>query len=352
MSLKLKPALIIGSGFHRHVLGDTNNANIRPLFDWHYLVEQVAFEMQVAIPDKVLSPIQRWETLITRASIEGYFNSKSITIAGGLHQPCLIEKEARRRLNSILAYSSKKYPISTRSNIPLDECWGAVISLNFDTAWLTEQNTLLASYPNSDIYTKQAVNWTGKEQRRLTFNHLIAGLKDGNYRRLWFPNGSCCHPETIRMGLHDYGSAPFAIKSAYTRLKIWERETGITEKHPALQSNQIYSPLRLASEGKPNLDEFTDSNNTIPLSWVTEFLYRPIVFAGVGLSNEETGLWWLLSQRARNLSRKGIPNNVHILLKDTDRTEFWRSRPFGIKPIFCSNWDAGWEEILTIKYDI
>ena len=43
MNEKLKPALIIGSGFHSHVLGDTKNSNVRPLFDWHYLVEQVAF---------------------------------------------------------------------------------------------------------------------------------------------------------------------------------------------------------------------------------------------------------------------------------------------------------------------
>lgn len=34
----LKPALILGSGFQRHVLGEFGLAKAQPLYDWHRLV--------------------------------------------------------------------------------------------------------------------------------------------------------------------------------------------------------------------------------------------------------------------------------------------------------------------------
>lgn len=65
----LKPTLILGSGFHRHVFGDTENSVFRHLYDWHYLVSAVPARIQVAIPDKVVAPVQRWDTLVLRAAI-------------------------------------------------------------------------------------------------------------------------------------------------------------------------------------------------------------------------------------------------------------------------------------------
>jgi hypothetical protein len=34
---------------------------------------------------------------------------------------------------------------------------------------------------------------------------------------------------------------------------------------------------------------------------------------------------------------------------DKDRPEFWRSKPFGIEPIVCKNWDEGWERLLLMS---
>ena len=35
----------------------------------------------------------------------------------------------------------------------------------------------------------------------------------------------------------------------------------------------------------------------LPLTWVADFLYRPLVIAGVVMSDQESGLWSLLAQR-------------------------------------------------------
>ena len=116
----------------------------------------------------------------------------------------------------------------------------------------------------------------------------------------------------------------------------------------------------------PTLDTFLkvpaeEKANVFPLTWVAEFLYRPLVFAGVGLTDQESGLWWLLAQRARNLARVRIPasGSVRILMRranggrgDSDREAFWATRPFGIEPVYCDDWDEGWDRIMemTEKY--
>lgn len=75
-SFKLKPALVLGSGFHRHVFGDGHHTVTRPLYDWHYLVTQASQRLQVAITSDILTPIQRWETLILRSMADGYKDQK------------------------------------------------------------------------------------------------------------------------------------------------------------------------------------------------------------------------------------------------------------------------------------
>jgi hypothetical protein len=92
-------------------------------------------------------------------------------------------------------------------------------------------------------------------------------------------------------------------------------------------------------EGKPH---------KLPLTWVTEMLYRPVCFAGAGMSDAEVGLWWLMVQRPRNLA--GVTPNrrppAAILFKqDGPRLPFWRTKPCGFEPLICSTWDEGWAQI-------
>ena len=73
---KLKPALVLGSGFHQHVLGETSNKQAQPLHSWNELITQVAERLQVAVPSTALTPIHRWESLVLRAVSDGYRSIK------------------------------------------------------------------------------------------------------------------------------------------------------------------------------------------------------------------------------------------------------------------------------------
>lgn len=77
-------------------------------------------------------------------------------------------------------------------------------------------------------------------------------------------------------------------------------------------------------------------------------LYRPVFFAGVGMSDAELGLWWLMAQRARNLAN--VPRaqrpRAFILVHERDtRLGFWRSRPCDIEPLICASWEEGWLQL-------
>ncbi len=340
--MNLKPCLILGSGFHRHVFGDSDSQDIRPLYDWHHLVGQVATRMQVAIPDRAMSPIQRWETLLLWAAREGFFDYAGDWFCPHSHQTHLIEKEARRSVAVILNTAATNYPKSSRAQIPQRDCWGAVISLNFDLAWLPEEIRRSKRSPQHGLPTNKIGQ---REKRRLTTNLLISGVDSGVHRRVWFPNGSCLAPETIRMGLHDYGAAATAIRVAFSHLKAWERASGVSEKSPDVQLSTCSVALRRASEELNDLSAPL-GEPPLPLTWVADFLYRPLIFAGVGMSDQEAGLWWLLAQRTRNIARTRAPSNAYILVHASDRNAFWQTKPFGLTPITCSNWDEGWESVM------
>ena len=342
----LKPALVLGSGFHRHVFGDVDVELVRPLYDWHALVDRVAMRMQVALPSRTMSPVQRWETLILRAAREGFLNHKSEWVAALSNQTHVIEKEARRAVAAVLNEATRNYPRSARASIPLSDCWGAVISMNFDEGWMSLNGTKPSF--NSAVFGDQAFERrqiSHREHRRLTHCSVLPGINDGAFRRVWFPNGACTTPETIRMGLHDYGAAAHSIQVAFARLKQWERDSRLAGKSPEVQFASVTTALRTASEGINTLSACM-GEPALPLTWVADFLYRPLVFAGVGMSEQETGLWWLLAQHARNTARIGASANAFILVAADERSAFWRTKPFGLEPIVCSNWDSGWDRVL------
>ncbi len=88
-----------------------------------------------------------------------------------------------------------------------------------------------------------------------------------------------------------------------------------------------------------------------PVTWVAEFLYRPVFIGGLGLSQDESGLWWLITQRARNLALIDPVNRppIYILknVKDAD-IDFWRHKPMGVIPIECHDWNEGWDKMLEM----
>lgn len=193
--LKMKPTLILGSGFHRHVLGEVGDVKRRTLYDWHHLVSSVAGRMQVAVPERIMPPALRWETLLLRAANEGYRDHTGQWRRPAERQTHVIEKEARRIVAFELNDAAQNYPQSSRVRVPFLDCWGAVISLSFDLAWGANVGRFLHT-----VGAAASKGLEQRERRRLTIRALMPSVDDGSHRSVWFPNGGCFAPETIRMG--------------------------------------------------------------------------------------------------------------------------------------------------------
>lgn len=325
----MKPCIVIGSGFHSWVLGKSDTA----LSNWHILIDEVAEAISVAIPSYRLSPVLRWEKLLENASNDGFRQSASGS--SWIHKRTKIVSEiepyAKLALKSLLDKYTFQYPSnSSRSLFPLEAHFETVISLNFDHCWIGNTGFTYHSSNNKAGYEKLYQN----EIDRL---HNYITKESHPSSKIWYPNGSVSKPDTIRMGLYDYGTKPFAIKEAFNNIKSFEKFT-----YRQIESNswEMY---------KPKLEDAINNNDSRVNNWVTDFLYRPIYFAGTGLSESEIGLWWLLAQRARNfahLNPRERPPTVVLLNENDSRRDFWANRPCGVEPLICSDWDIGWEMII------
>jgi hypothetical protein len=332
--LHLKPCLVIGSGFHRWVLGNTTT----PLTDWNALISETASRMRVALPSSDLPPVLRWERLIETAATDGYQPSEKLSwVSSTNDQAYKVEVYARKIVAQILCEERDRYPQkSRRANYPKNDIWGSVISLNFDISWLGQED-------NKGYNSISSVEHSGikSSERKRLGTHIQIG--EDLETKVWFPNGSVLRPSSIRMGLHDYGTQPHAIKSAFSHLKKYEYRVV-----PTTVENRwaILRPLLVNAISRGDEDLNT---------WVADFLYRPLFFAGVGLSESEIGLWWLLVQRARNLMKvkpEDKPSTVVLVDANCSSRSFWNTRPCGIEPIYCDNWDYGWDELIRRASDI
>lgn len=326
----MKPCLVIGSGFHSWVLGRPST----PLSSWDALIEEVATEMKVSLPSVTLSPVLRWEKLLELAATDGYQHPIDGTkwVTAGTHAVNEIEPHAKVALKHVIERHEKKYPYqSVKARFPMSDIFATVISLNFDNCW--SGPTGYAFSPSSDAFKSGTLN---KNEAGRLKNYMFE--MNNPEKIIWFPNGSVLSPSTIRMGLYDYGSQAHALKIAFNRIKAYEK--AVERK---LGTDDW---LRVGPVIEAELAKSPDAQDQRVANWVAHFLYRPIYLAGVGLSSDETGLWWLLAQRARNLARVPLENRpATVILADANTTSrsLWANRPCGVEALYCENWDHGWE---------
>ena len=281
----------------------------------------------------------RWEKLLENAIFDGFM---APDVGHNWIEPralsaAELEGFAKKAVAKVLTDKAFSYPhASERARLPLSDAFGDVISLNFDHCWVGR-----ASYSIGPVNVFEQNNGVNKfEHFRLT-SHLEMEKANGQKpTRVWFPNGHVKNPSSIRMGLYDYGSQAHAIKQAFGWVKSCEPK--VTDKE-MLEDWGTYFKYVKAEFEKPALEQEPKLAN-----WVAHFLYSPLYFAGVGLSEQETGLWWLLAQRARNFARLASiqkPETVVLVGTKDKRRDFWSMRPFGVEPQFCDDWDQGWDKL-------
>ena len=158
---------------------------------------------------------------------------------------------------------------------------------------------------------------------------MLSYFVAGSHARIWFPNGFVARPDTIRISLRDYGIKAFGIEKQVSATKKFERRHFSQEGRSAMTNGMravLVNGLDTWHE-KKFFDFGTEQAELdLPISWVTELFYRPLAIAGCGLSESETGLWYLLSQRQRNFARLGPeirpPARILLNAKNTRRS-FW-----------------------------
>lgn len=344
-AISLRPCLVIGTGFHRWLIGD--RAGRSPIGNWNILLANTASRMHVAwYDDSETNPVFLWERLLHTAARDGYQcndGKKQYWIGDGHRAICDIENDAKNVVAHVIAEECVAYPNkSRRAQYPLSKQWGAVISLNFEMAWFDG----VGAFIRDAIDSPKIATLDSDERHRLTD---FLEIKDA---KIWFPNGYVELPMTLRLGLRDFGLQPSEIRAGFEVLKQFERKVFCSSN--AGTEDQVWGRNHghKSEYLEPNkyalpLDE-PDVRAEFPLTWVADFIYRPLFFAGVGLAQEELGLWWLLNQRQRNYARvrsNKIPPVYVLVHSEDNRLKFWQTRPFGIRPIVCSNWDEGWSMV-------
>lgn len=338
----LKPCLVIGTGFHRWLIGD--RAENSPIGNWRRLLADVASRMAVSWhDDRAANPVFLWERLLHTAARDGYQFSEGLEdrwIGAGRHAIYDIEKDAKKVVAHLIKDECDAYPNkSRRAEYPLSRQWGAVISLNFETAWFDGTGVFIR-----DAFEHPMLGHLDSDER-----HRLTDFLELKSSRIWFPNGYVEMPTTLRLGLRDFGLQPSEIRSGFEVLKQFER--GVFCPYDAGSVEQVWA------RNHAHKSQYLEPINNVlplgesiarlkfPLNWVADFIYRPLFFAGAGLAQEELGLWWLLNQRQRNYARvdsKHIPPVYVLVHTDDKRLKFWQTRPFGIEPIVCCQWDEGW----------
>jgi hypothetical protein len=132
----LRPCLVLGTGFHRWVLGESMQDAFRPLLDWNELLLAVARDLHVPLDRTAHSLSLNWEHLLTIARRSRGFEA---TPDGRRLTPPIgqLELIAKKSAAAILRKLKAAYPADTlNEHFPLQTSWGAVVSLNFDAHWL------------------------------------------------------------------------------------------------------------------------------------------------------------------------------------------------------------------------
>jgi hypothetical protein len=280
------------------------------------------------------SPTAAWERIITEIS---HRSKKSAQEKDAAYE---IEAKLRKSIVKILKTEQEHYAdlyaessIGKKINDFLNN-GGHLVSLNFDQ---------LAYFKSKKrpIFPKLAKNSNETPQAQLLYKRIRIKANGNAVSMVWHPHGSILHPQSIRLGLRDYGLIPSFYEEAFGRYKAWERNCLSRSKWKG-DTNRIKDEECHAFllEKLDELDRNTNKRKFFPAdTWVTRFMLLPVVFIGVGLSKEEIGLHWLLAQRERNfLKRKNYPQPVII------RKNQKASTPFGSHFHDCESWDEAWQQ--------
>jgi hypothetical protein len=289
-------------------------------------------------PQALEQPTTAWEYLVTKLS------TKSPKLQASVAEKKLkkitadlIIKEKNKRLDCYL-----KSPLQNELTNLLANGEVHLLNLNFDRlAYFFNTKTQDLHKKTIPAFDKLGFDSIRKSDIQLLFRRIRLERKSKgiNTSMVWHPHGCADRPDTIRMGLRDYGIMPSYYTEAFKNYKEWQRSIlgrRSTSANPitALEHEKLLSRLH----------EIDSCNLGFPLNaadnWVTRFMLLPVSMIGVGLSNDEFGLRWLLTQRSRDLAR---------LKTNTSSVRLYGCKYVlsGVVGVDFSDWDLAWDAALN-----
>lgn len=289
--------IVVGTGFHRQVLGHDDS----PLSSWSKFLETANKGFQA--DDALLAlndPVMKWEQMLCnikkpcdqggsqlRASKQEKKLKKSV---------CISLKDISKKMNQSGIYDNNFLADKiTNSSIHL-------LSLNFDSlayAKLKPKKQTIAD-GKSALFNRTTLEGVRKSDAKLLYDRFIC-KNQNNRSTVWHPHGHLSRNESLVLGMRDYGFLPPSYFYAFNQFKKWEREIS-SDSHGLEKYQKLLQALA-------SFDENAESSGITDAAdhWVTRFMLYPLTFIGVGLSQVEIGMRWLLVQRARNF--RNVPDD-------------------------------------------
>jgi hypothetical protein len=289
--------IVVGTGFHRQVLGHDNS----PLSSWSNLLEKLSKDFQVDYTLPTLSnPVMLWEQMLC--------NIAKHCDQGKIQKSASEEEKKLKNIvcNALKDISQKIYQSGIYDNNFLsDKITNSsihLLSLNFDSlayAKLKPKKQTITDGKSAwfDRTTQEGVR---KSDAKLLYDRFIC-KNQNNHSTVWHPHGHLSRKESLVLGMRDYGFLPPSYFYAFNQFKQWERE--ISGASHGLEKYQKLLQALASFDEKTETKGITHSAD----HWVTRFMLYPLTFVGVGLSKVEIGMRWLLVQRARNF--RNVPDD-------------------------------------------
>lgn len=313
---------VIGSGLHLWA----GLSKQSPVADWNELLRKVS--QRLKLDDFSLEALKDFPTLawdlmmVAAAQSSGKAAHRVETVARKLVRQ-VIEKNTSDWITPAIQDRYRNF-----AQLP----WRHVISLNFDALWVEY---------GLGVSVELLSRLSMSSKQRTALRYRVAVGDNTHPMTVWYPHGMLDVPASICLGLRDYGGLLPQANAAFVHYKAWERQQ--LSENLALHglSPQEWRPVR------EKLQSLLAGDTPDPsVSLVSLMLTHPLIFLGCGLSPSEWGLWWLLNQRQRNLARvEYCEHSVFSLRCSKDRNEFWDSHPAGVIPLWCDDWDAGWQRM-------
>jgi hypothetical protein len=280
---------LIGAGFNAQ-------AGVRK--SWAELLQDVerSAGLEVDLPtDLVGNTTLAWEAMVLKAS------------AASRKSPSYAEKRLLRamacELDRVYAPEGKTRDFAAGF---LALGFSDLISFNFDRALHVE-----------------APSWQ-RVKPRFSTTKTHARVLD---TRVWYPHGCVSHPDSIHLGMREYGGFIAELESARKQYKL--EESALAKK-------------------LDSLDAIWAAQRAHPKSWLTVAMNAPLVFVGFGLGREEWPLWWFLNQRARNHARARIERPVFAFLQTDEAARLSAAAQLAnIQLLTFDGFERGWKRLFS-----